>query len=143
MWNAIVLLISSGIAAVCVSLHYETIRALGRFVAHTAIGRQRVLVVVIGLLAAHVAEIWLFAAAYLGLAHWPELGTIRAAHPLAYMDLVYYSSVVFTTVGFGDMVPDGAIRMMTATEALLGFALLTWSASFTFLEMERFWPAGE
>jgi hypothetical protein len=28
---------------------------------------------------------------------------------------------------------------MTGTEALTGFLLITWSASFTFLEMQRFW----
>jgi hypothetical protein len=28
---------------------------------------------------------------------------------------------------------------MTGTEALTGFVLIAWSASFTFVEMERFW----
>jgi hypothetical protein len=126
-----------------VTLHYEAIRLLGRFVGRSSIGRQRVLIVVIGLLAAHVIEIWFFAGAYLGLSYWPELGEISGQERLGYLDLVYYSSVVYTTLGFGDMVPHGAIRMMTATEALVGFGLLTWSASFTFLEMERFWPAAE
>jgi hypothetical protein len=28
---------------------------------------------------------------------------------------------------------------MAGTEALTGFLLISWSASFTFLEMQRFW----
>jgi len=28
---------------------------------------------------------------------------------------------------------------VTGTEALTGFLLIGWSASFTYLEMERFW----
>jgi hypothetical protein len=33
----------------------------------------------------------------------------------------------------------GAIRFLAGTEALTGFVLVTWSASFTFVEMQRFW----
>jgi len=34
----------------------------------------------------------------------------------------------------------GHIRFITAVEALNGFLLITWSASFTFLAMGRLWP---
>ena len=34
--------------------------------------------------------------------------------------------------------PVGAIRFLVGTEALTGFVLVTWSASFTFVEMQRF-----
>lgn len=54
-----------------------------------------------------------------------------------FFDFIYYSSVVFTTVGFGDLVPVGAIRILTAVE---GLALITWSVLFTFLAMQRLWP---
>jgi hypothetical protein len=44
-------------------------------------------------------------------------------------------------VGFGDLVPSGPIRFLSGMEALTGFVLIAWSASFTYLEMERFWRA--
>jgi hypothetical protein len=47
--------------------------------------------------------------------------------------------VCYTTLGLGDVVPTGAVRFLAGVEALSGFVLITWSASFTFLEMERFW----
>ena len=47
--------------------------------------------------------------------------------------------MTFTTVGFGDLAPSGPIRFLVGTEALLGFVLLAWSASFTYLEMEKNW----
>ena len=37
------------------------------------------------------------------------------------------------------MIPLGAIRFLAGTESLTGFLLITWSASFTCLEMQRFW----
>ena len=35
----------------------------------------------------------------------------------------------------------GQLRYLTGIEGLTGFLLLTWSASFLFLEMQRYWPA--
>jgi len=55
------------------------------------------------------------------------------------LDCVYFSAVCFTTLGLGDMFPIGAIRFMTGAEALCGLVLITWSGSFTFVEMQRFW----
>ena len=38
-----------------------------------------------------------------------------------------------------DLAPVGAVRFLSGTEALTGFVLITWSASFTYPEMERYW----
>jgi hypothetical protein len=57
------------------------------------------------------------------------------------LDSVYFSAVCYTTLGLGDIVPTGAIRFLVGTESLTGFVLITWSASFTFVEMERYWRA--
>ena len=113
-------------------------RTLGAHV-HRRIG---MLLVMFGLLVAHMIEIWIFALGYwivgsegLGFGH-----IIGFERPGAF-DYMYWSSMVYTTVGFGDVIPVGAIRMLAAAEALTGLALITWSASFTFLAMQRFWPA--
>jgi hypothetical protein len=64
--------------------------------------------------------------------------------PVPFLDAVYLSAETFTTVGFGDLAPRGAIRFLAGTEALTGFILITWSASFLYLEMEQYWrkPGG-
>ena len=51
----------------------------------------------------------------------------------------YFSAMTFTTVGFGVVYPLVPVRFLAGTEALTGLVLVTWSASFTFLEMARFW----
>jgi hypothetical protein len=33
----------------------------------------------------------------------------------------------------------GAVRFLADVESLLGLVLITWSASFTFIEMQKFW----
>ena len=52
---------------------------------------------------------------------------------------VYFSFTTFTTLGFGDIQPLGYIRYLTGIESLTGLVLITWTASFLFLEMQRNW----
>ena len=37
------------------------------------------------------------------------------------------------------MSPTRPVRFLTGTESVSGFILITWSASFLFLEMQEFW----
>jgi len=94
-------------------------------------------VLIFGLLALHIAEIWMFGFGYLLLVDG-QMSDVHGANG-GLLDFVYFSAVVYSTLGLGDLIPSGAIRFMTGTEALAGFLLITWSASFTFLEMQRFW----
>jgi hypothetical protein len=83
--------------------------------------------------------LWLFGATFWGLGRVSGTGQVIGAHPLGFLDAVYTATMSYTTVGFGDVVPVGAIRFLAGTCALTGFVMITWSASFLFLEMERFW----
>ena len=136
----LILIIAACIVSICVILHYEALRWLGATLGAHVHKRIGVLLVMFGLLIAHILEIWIFAAGYILVQHGIEFGHIEGIEHGDLIDFVYYSSVVYTTVGFGDLVPVGAIRMLTAAEGLTGLALITWSASFTFMAMQRFWP---
>ena len=127
------------IVLACVLLHYECFSLLSRALSamHVRVRRRRILVLILGLLGLHVAEVWLFGFGYLLLVNG-SLSELRGTSG-GLLDFVYFSAVVYTTLGLGDIIPSGAIRFMTGTEALTGFVLITWSASFTFLEMQKFW----
>jgi len=122
-----------------VLIHYEGLvlasRTLGRMGGHR---RVKVLYAIGWVIGLHVAEIWIFGLALWTLLHWPEFGVLGTGMPHLF-DAIYFSAVTFTTVGYGDLAPVGPIRFLSGTEALTGFVLITWSASFTYLEMERFW----
>jgi hypothetical protein len=123
-----------------VLLHYESFellsRRLGRM--HLPLRRSRILLLMLALILLHVVEIWLFGLSYYLLAGGDDFGS-SVSNAEGLLDLVYYSATVYTTLGLGDLVPRGAIRFLTGTEAITGFLLISWSASFTFLEMQRFW----
>ena len=135
-----VVAVTGAVVLLCVLLHYEVFTQLTRLLGwmHVRVRRRRILLLMLALVALHVAEIWIFAFAYHALAQQGELGSaVTGAGGL--LDLVYFSATVYTTLGFGDQVPMGAIRFLPGTEAITGFLLISWSASFTFREMQRFW----
>lgn len=54
-------------------------------------------------------------------------------------DAVYFSFTNYTTLGYGDIEPGGQLRFLAGMEAITGLSLITWSASFMFMEMIKFW----
>ncbi len=91
------------------------------------------------LLMLHVVEIWLFGIVIDLVGYFPDLGVITGMHPVGILDAVYLSATTYSTVGYGDLVATGPIRILLGTEALVGLLMITWSASFTYLEMRRYW----
>ena len=125
---------------ICVVLHYEALSRLTGILKRIHMpARPRILLLIFSILLTHVVEIWIFGGAYFYLISTDGHGSLLANHAIGLFDAIYYSAVCFTTLGLGDLVPVGAVRFMTGTEALTGFVLIAWSASFTFVEMERFW----
>jgi len=120
-----------------VLVHYEALNLLNRVVHELRSKRLGLLATMFGLLIAHVVEIWLFALGYWFAAQQQIGGFVPQL--VSIMDASYYSAMVYTTVGFGDLVPVGALRFITSGEAIAGLSLITWSASFAFLQMQRVW----
>ena len=138
--NLVVVLAAAATVAFAVLLHYEGLRWLStRLVALGGVRRRKVLLGVYGVVLLHVAEIWMFGLCIWGLTHMNNAGSIVGAPDNGLLDCVYLSATTFATVGFGDLVPVGPVRLVTGTEALSGFILITWSASFLYLEMQEFW----
>lgn len=127
------------IVALCVVAHYEVLSACNRYLPVLSHRRRRVLILIFVVLITHVAEIWLFGLGYFLLSRSGALGSLAGLPTADLPDYVYFSAVTYTTVGFGDAVPVGAIRFLAGLEALTGFVMITWSASYTFLEMQRDW----
>ncbi|MFP5509311.1 MAG: ion channel [Alphaproteobacteria bacterium] len=123
-----------------VLIHYEVLRITGKLLPDLPIrARQRVLVVIVACLIGHILEVGLYAAAYAALLHFPAYGSIEGLFAGTVTDYFYFSLTSYTTLGIGEVHPVGPIRMIVGLEALNGFLLITWSASFTYLMMQRYW----
>ena len=101
---------------------------------------NQVLIIVIALFIAHLIEVGIYALTYEICIKYFELGSLHGGHVYIYMEYLYYSLVTYTSLGIGDIYPEGHIRFITGIEALNGLMLITWSASFTFIVMKRLWP---
>jgi len=133
-------LLTAVVVVVCVLMHYEGLRLLTDRLPHPKRNeRSRIILLILALLFLHVAEIWVFGAAYYALLHIEGYGQLIGVSPVRFVDCVYYSASVFSTVGFGDIYPVGAIRVMTGIEGVTGLTMITWSASYTFVEMLKTW----
>lgn len=142
-WEAQLAVVAITIAVIVISvlLHYEGLTVLQRNLGHVHVGprRLRVLFGIIGVLVMHAIEIAFFAGGYAAIHAVPDAGSIGGMPHPQFLDLMYFSAITYTTVGYGDLVPLGALRFLAAVESLAGFVLVSWSASFTYLVMERFW----
>jgi hypothetical protein len=142
--NTLVVLVTALTVALAVLMHYEGLRWISaRLNRLTTVRRRKVLFGVYAVVMLHVAEIWLFGTALWALMQIPHTGGLTGTAGASFFEVVYLSANTFTTVGFGDVVPVGAVRFLCGTEALTGFILITWSASFVYLEMREFWKLRE
>ena len=136
----LIVLLSFCLVAVVFVFHHHILIWLGLFAPKLKLQPQtQVLVIVFALYIAHIVEICLYAIVYFFAVEQFDLGEFNGAPVNDLMSYIYYSGVIYTSLGLGDIYPSGHIRFLTAMETLNGFLLITWSASFTFLAMGRLW----
>jgi len=68
-----------------------------------------------------------------------DVGKLVSEHPVGYLDHVYFAVATYTSLGYGDIVASGPLRLPAGVIALVGLVMIGWSASFTYLAMEKFW----
>ena len=133
-------LVNSLVVIGAVVIHYEFLFRLTVLLPKLRVRhRFRIVLGVCGALLAHAVEVWIFAFAYFLMHDAEGWGRLAGNFDGSLMDCVYFSFTTFTTLGFGDIEPLGELRFLTGIEALTGLVLITWTASFLFVEMQRFW----
>ena len=91
---------------------------------------------------AHAVEILLYAFAFWMLSLYGGVGHLGEAGRFGFSTALYFSAETYTTLGYGDVVPTGDLRLIAGVEALNGLLLIGWSASYAYIAMERFWTEG-
>jgi hypothetical protein len=138
------------IGAMCILLlimttliHYEMLRTLNSRLPRLAIPRRnKLLVVIFGAFFAHAVEILLYALAIFVLVRVVDLGTLGTTARISMSTALYFSAETYTSLGYGDFLPGGDLRMLCGAEALNGLLMIGWTVSYTYIAMERFWSNG-
>ena len=138
-----VIAVNMFVVGVAVLMHYEFLHRITLLLPRLKIRhRFRIVLGVFVALTAHAAEVWVFAIAYYFMHHTEGWGQLEGNFDGSLMSSAYFSFTTFTTLGTGDIAPHGDLRFLVGLEALSGFVLITWTASFLFLEMTRYWDEG-
>lgn len=135
-----VFLVNSIVVALTVMIHYEFLYRFTILMPRLKIRhRLRIVIGVFGALVAHALEVWIFATSYFLMHHSEDWGYLQGNFDGSLMDCAYFSFTTYTTLGTGDIEPIGDLRYLTGLESLTGLVLITWTASFLYLEMTRYW----
>ncbi len=120
------------------ALHYRVFTSLATHIPRLRLSAyKQMMVIILVIFVTHLLEISLYAATYYLAIDGLSLGQLHGISADDPMTFLYYSTVVYTSLGLGDIYPGGHIRFITGIETLNGFLLITWSASFTYLAMNR------
>lgn len=82
----------------------------------------------------HVTEVVPWALAYLILPGLEEPRTLEES--------MYFATVTFASLGYGDVVIRGPWRLLSAIQAMDGLLVFGWSTALLFAVVERIWGDG-
>lgn len=121
-------------------IHYEALVLMSSALPELRITpRAKLLLVMLGAFLAHAVEIGIYGLVAYALMRWGRAGTLGGSDTPSLDAVLYFSSETFSSLGYGDLVPQGPLRLLSGVEALNGLLLIGWSASFAYVSMERFW----
>ena len=136
----VVLVVAAILVILCVGVHYFVLEGLSALLPRLrSPKRLRMGIVILGAIIGHLAEIIMFAVGIAALVSSGKYGSLQGELHAGLRDYFYYSAVTYTSLGFGDLTPIGYLRLLAAVEALTGLVLIAWTASFAYLQMQRFW----
>jgi hypothetical protein len=103
LWTALVVL---ALVITVVAVHYEILRGISVLLPQLSIPmRARSLVVIAGVLSAHLVEICLYAAGLYATHELLGLGSIQGHFAGSALDYFYFSATTYSTLGVGDLFP--------------------------------------
>lgn len=111
-------------------LHYEALRMLLHRLYGRHISRPGVVRLLVVLVAIHGAEVALYAGAYAFGTGVLGIGALAGGAAHGFVDFWYFAAETYSTLGYGDLVPVGTLRLLATVEALNGVLLLTLSGAF-------------
>ena len=113
-----------GLIALVAYLKGRGLRAVGD--GHYFVMMRVLVLTILGIFLLHTVEIWCWAALYV----W--LGELKDFH-----QALYFSTVTFTTLGYGDIVLDERWQLLTSLEAANGIILFGVSTAFIFAVLRK------
>ncbi|MBS0631312.1 MAG: potassium transporter Kef [Verrucomicrobia bacterium] len=100
---------------------------------------SNLLIIVFGMILAHLLEILIYSAGYYVGENTLHLGGFSGVRSFVPIDYFTLSAETFTTAGIGDVYATGSLRIVAGIEAINGLILIAWSGSCTYFVADRLW----
>ncbi len=134
------IIISVLLIAATIVIHYETLRLTSLGATDLNVRpRTRLWLMLTAAMASHVVHCALYALGFIALEFGFGVGALEGPDSGTFNDAFYFSITSYTTLGIGDLFPSGQARLLSGICALNGLVMITWTASVTYLYMERYW----
>ena len=131
--------LSLGLILMTVSIHYCGLRCIAGLARRWDTSKFFVpLVLMFGIALLHLLEILIYAGIFYALNTYTDLGSFTEKFKPIFRDYLYFSGANYTTLGMSDFYPQGHFKILAITEALAGFMMLTWSATFFYATAGQF-----
>lgn len=139
----IVIIISALLVAASIFIHYETLRVATKRTAGFAVRpRVRLWLILVAAIVSHLIHVGLFGFGFVMIEFEFGRGALNGPNSGTWEDAFYFAITSYTTLGIGDLYPTGQARLLSGIAALTGLVMVTWTASLTYLHMERYWTVG-
>lgn len=137
------MLIAIAMVMITVLIHYEILGWASKKVLEVCHwhGRVKILFIISACFMAHILEVGAYAFSFYLMHGVFNMGGFagEAVQGIGILEYIYFSMVSYTSLGIGDIYSTGVLRLVSSVEALIGLLMIAWSASLTYISMERFW----
>lgn len=135
------LIIGFGLVAALGTFHHYGLMGLNALVGEAKKNPHgSIIMTFMGLLVLHTLEVLAFAFVYWAILQWEWMGGFGGEFGGTWDDLIYFSGINFTTLGYSQIEAKGPIRLINMMQSLGGFMVLTWSATFIYSVWEKTSP---
>ncbi len=133
-------LISVLMVMITVTMHYEIKRFIWNILPRLK-KRPRLMMnfIILTLMTGHTISIWMYGITYWLLDTHLGIHGLGGQHDNSFISYVYFSAATYSSLGFGDIFPLGALRMLMTVEVVNGLLMIGLSVTLTYFAMERFW----
>ncbi len=132
--------ISTVLVIVTSAIFYEILCIVLRIVSkYDPRPRPLMLILVSTIFSAHTIAIWIYGAVYWAMANLGGYEPLAGISPQDFFGYIYFSAATYSSLGIGDIFPQGAMRLITGVEVLNGLMLIGWSVMFTYFAVEKLW----
>ena len=139
MMMLIAILLSIGMLLMTVCIHYCGLRYVATYIKNKDTTSHSVpIIAMFGITILHLFEIIIYAWIFYFFYTYTNLGAFTEKFEPGWQDYIYFSGANYTTLGMSDFYPEGHFKVFAITEALAGFMMLTWSATFFYSTVGQF-----